>query len=230
MLEELKAKTLEANLTLSLQGLAVMTWGNASGLDRDTGLVAIKPSGVEYSDLVTGDMVLVDLDGKVVEGSMNPSSDTPTHLVLYKAFPDIGGVTHTHSAYATMFAQAQRGIPCLGTTHADHFYGEVPVTRTMTSEEVATDYEANTGHVIVERFEGIKPIEMPAVLVANHGPFTWGESPQKATDNAIALESVAQMAMGALQINPDAPLAPKHLIEKHYLRKHGNNAYYGQST
>ena len=228
MLEDLKNKVCEANLSLVRHGLVVMTWGNVSGIDREKGLVVIKPSGVSYDTMVPAQMVVVDLDGTVVEGDMKPSSDTPTHLALYAAFAAIGGITHTHSAHATMYAQARCEIPCFGTTHADHFYGPVPLTRSLTEAEVQDGYEANTGAVIIERFNGIDPLEMPAVLVANHAPFTWGKDAMDSVKNSVALEEVARMALGTCQINPQAEPVAQYLLDKHYLRKHGPGAYYGQ--
>jgi L-ribulose-5-phosphate 4-epimerase len=228
MLEDLKQKVCEANLSLVRHGLVVMTWGNVSGIDREAGLVVIKPSGVPYDTMAPAHMVVVDLDGTVVEGDLKPSSDTPTHLALYKAFTDIGGITHTHSAYATMYAQARCEIPCFGTTHADHFYGPVPCTRPLTEAEVTDCYEANTGTVIIERFDGIQPLEMPAVLVANHAPFTWGRGAIDSVKNSVALEEVARMAFGTYLINPGAEPVAQYLLDKHYLRKHGPGAYYGQ--
>jgi L-ribulose-5-phosphate 4-epimerase len=227
MLEQLKEQVCRANVELQQQGLITLTWGNVSGIDRDWGLVAIKPSGVSYADLTPERIVLVDMNGRVKSGALKPSSDTATHIRLYKAFPEIGGVAHTHSLYATIFAQAEVPIRCMGTTHADHFFGEVPVTRRLTAEEVAGDYEASTGDVIVERFAGINPVSMPAVLVAGHAPFTWGRTAMDAVHNSIALESVAQMALSTLRLNPDAEL-PDYVLQKHYQRKHGPNAYYGQ--
>lgn len=228
MLKELRDSVCQANRDLVTHGLVILTWGNVSGIDRDRGIVAIKPSGVEYDALRAQDIVLLDLSGKVVEGKLRPSSDTPTHLALYRAFDRIGGVTHTHSSCATAFAQARRGIPCFGTTHADHFFGEVPVTRILRTAEVEGDYEGETGAVIVERFKGIDPMHMPAVLVAGHGPFTWGKSAADSVKNSVALESVAEMALRTLALDPSAAPLPKHLLDKHFLRKHGPGAYYGQ--
>lgn len=230
MLEELKKQVCEANWDLGRNGLVTLTWGNVSGIDRAQGLVAIKPSGVDYGDLDARDMVLVDLSGSVVEGKLKPSSDTPTHLVLYNAFSEIGGIAHTHSAYATMFAQARRPIPCFGTTHADHFFGEVPVTRELTEAEVTSEYEPNAGRVIVERFRDLDPVRMPGVLVAHHGPFTWGRDATDALHNCIALEAVAQMAFGTIALTDETDPAPDYLLGKHFLRKHGPDAYYGQRS
>ena len=239
MLEELKEKVFRANLDLVKHGLVIFTWGNVSAIDRETGLVVIKPSGVSYETMRAEDMVVVDLDGKVVEGDLRPSSDTPTHLVLYKSFPNIGGVVHTHSTYATAWSQAGRGIPNIGTTHADYFHDNIPCTRNMTSEEVFGEYEKETGNVIVERFvsKGINPDDTPAVLVRNHGPFAWGTDADNAVHNAVVLEQVAKMAYIAMDINVGRELPVwfirpvrmnKHLIKKHYSRKHGPDAYYGQ--
>lgn len=230
MLEELKEKVFKANLDLVKQGLVIFTWGNVSGIDREKGLVVIKPSGVSYDDMKASDMVVVSLEtGEVVEGDLNPSSDTPTHLVLYRAFPNIKGVVHTHSTYATAFAQAGRDIPNIGTTHADYFYREIPCTRDMTKEEVEGAYEKETGSVIVDEFNsrGINPDHTPAVLVKNHGPFSWGTSPDNAVYNAKVMEQCAKMAFVAFSMNPDLTMNPL-LVEKHYNRKHGPNAYYGQ--
>lgn len=228
MLEELKKEVFQANLDLVKQGLVIFTWGNVSGVDREKGLVVIKPSGVSYETMKPEDMVVVSLEtGKVVEGDLNPSSDTPTHLVLYRAFQNIQGVVHTHSAYATAWAQAGKDIPNIGTTHADYFYKAVPCTADMTKEEVEGKYELETGNVIVKRFEGINPDHTPGVLVKNHGPFTWGTSPANAVYNAKVLEQCAKMAFISFVINPETTMNPL-LIEKHYSRKHGPNAYYGQ--
>lgn len=228
MLEELKKEVFQANLDLVKQGLVIFTWGNVSGVDREKGLVVIKPSGVSYETMKPEDMVVVSLEtGKVVEGDLNPSSDTPTHLVLYRAFQNIQGVVHTHSTYATAWAQAGKDIPNIGTTHADYFYKAVPCTADMTKEEVEDKYELETGNVIVKRFEGINPDHTPGVLVKNHGPFTWGTSPANAVYNAKVLEQCAKMAFISFAINPETTMNPL-LIEKHYSRKHGPNAYYGQ--
>jgi L-ribulose-5-phosphate 4-epimerase len=228
MLERLKQEVFEANLLLPKHGLVIFTWGNVSGIDREKALIAIKPSGVEYSDMKAEDMVLLDLDGNVVEGKLNPSSDTPTHLALYKAFRDIGGVVHTHSRWATIFAQAGRGIPALGTTHADYFYGEIPCTRKLTPAEIAADYEKETGTVIAERFKALDANAVTAVLVHSHGPFTWGKSAAKAVENAVVLEELAFMAWHNLALESGLPSMQRELLDKHYLRKHGANAYYGQ--
>lgn len=228
MLEELKKKVYLSNLDLVKQGLVIFTWGNVSGIDREKGLVVIKPSGVSYETMKPEDMVVVSLEtGEVVEGDLNPSSDTPTHLVLYRAFEHIQGVVHTHSTYATAWAQAGKDIPNIGTTHADYFYKDIPCTADMTREEVEGQYELETGNVIVKRFEGITPDHTPGVLVKNHGPFTWGNSPANAVYNAKVLEQCAKMAFISFAINPETTMNPL-LIEKHYSRKHGPNAYYGQ--
>lgn len=227
MLEELKDKVCRANLDLVRHGLVLFTWGNVSAIDRESGLVVIKPSGVSYDDMKPEDMVVVDLDGKVVEGRLNPSSDTPTHVVLYKAFPQAGGVVHTHSTYATSWAQAGLDIPNIGTTHADYFHDAVPCTPDMTEFEVKGEYELETGNVIVRRFEGLNPVHTPGVLVKNHGPFTWGKDADEAVYNAVVLEQVAKMASISFGINPALTMNPL-LIEKHFSRKHGPGAYYGQ--
>ena len=229
--EELKAAAWRANLDLVEAGLVVLTWGNASAVDRDAGVMAIKPSGVAYDAMRPEDMVLVSLeDGQVVDGNLRPSSDTPTHLHLYRAFPTIGGVVHTHSSSATSWAQAERYIPCFGTTHADHFYGPVPVTRRMRPAEIQDAYEHNTGVVIVECFhaQSIDPADVPAVLVAGHGPFAWGETVRGAVENGIVLEAVATMALNTLSLDPGAGPIDRELLDKHFLRKHGRDAYYGQ--
>lgn len=231
MLEELKAAVCAANRELVPAGLVRLTWGNVSGIDRASGLWCIKPSGVDYDALRPEDMVVLDLEGGVVEGRFNPSSDTKTHLHLYRSFQEIGGITHTHSPYATIFAQARRELPCFGTTHADHFHGSVPLVRMLTPDEVDADYEHHTGVAIVERLRelGLGPLEMPAVLQAGHAPFTFGRSPMDSLKNSVALEMCARMALGALALNPVLDPLPGHLIDKHYLRKHGRDAYYGQA-
>jgi len=228
MLEQLKEKVFKANLQLVEHGLVIFTWGNVSGFDPESRLVVIKPSGVDYDAMTADDMVVVDLDNRVVEGSLRPSSDTPTHTFLYKQFPQLGGIVHTHSTYAVAWAQACRSIPALGTTHADHFYGPIPCTRVLTADEVEQAYEHNTGKVIVETFSDIDPIAVPAVLVANHGPFAWGSTPEKAVYNAVVLEQVAKMAFLTTQLGNDNPIA-SYILNKHYQRKHGKNAYYGQN-
>ena len=230
MLKDLKEQVYEANMLLPKHNLVTFTWGNASGIDRGRGLAVIKPSGADYDKLTPQDMVVVDLEsGKRVEGSLNPSSDTPTHLVLYRAFNNIGGVVHTHSRWATVFSQSGHGIPPLGTTHADYFYGEIPCTRRMTPEEIGGEYERETGNVIAETFKGLSPDDIPAVLVHSHGPFTWGTDPHNAVHNAVVLEELAFMAWHNLIMSPDIPPMQKELMDKHYLRKHGANAYYGQN-
>lgn len=228
MLEQLKKEVYEANMLLPKYGLVTFTWGNVSGLDKETGLFVIKPSGVDYDQLTPGDMVVMDLKGNKVEGNYNPSSDTDTHLELYKAFPDIRGIVHTHSEWATSWAQAGRGIPCYGTTHADYMYGEIPCVRNLTKEEIDEAYEKNTGVLIVEHFKDKDYISMPAVLCKNHGPFTWGKDAYDAVHNAVVLEEVAKMAARCELINPQAQPAPQELQDKHYNRKHGAGAYYGQ--
>ncbi len=227
MLEELKAKVLKANLELPQRGLVTFTWGNVSGIDREKGLVVIKPSGIEYDGMTAEDMVVVDLEGNVVEGKWKPSSDTPTHLVLYKAFANIGGIVHTHSKWATSWAQAGRSIPAYGTTHADYFYGDIPCTRKMKRLEINGEYEHETGNVIVETFADIPADDVPAVLVHSHGPFVWGTDPDNAVHNSVVLEEVAFMALQTESLNPDAERMQQTLLDKHYLRKHGKNAYYG---
>ncbi len=229
MLEILKQQVLQANLMLPRHGLVTFTWGNVSGIDREKGLVVIKPSGVEYDGMTADDMVVVDLDGRVVEGHWKPSSDTATHLVLYNAFPECGGVVHTHSRWATSFAQAGVGISPLGTTQGDYFYGEIPCTREMTPAEIAGEYERETGNVIVETFRDKDPAAIPAVLVHSHGPFAWGKNAFEAVHNAVVLEEVAFMNFHSLQLNAAQQRMQQELLDKHYLRKHGKNAYYGQN-
>lgn len=229
MLEELKRQVFEANLELPKRGLVTYTWGNVSAIDRSSGYVVIKPSGVEYEVMKPEDMVVLDLMGNPVEGKYRPSSDTPTHLELYKKYPEIGGIVHTHSTWATSWAQAGRAIPCYGTTHADYFYGEIPCARLLTKEEIEEAYEKNTGLVIIETLQGKNPMEAPGILCKNHGPFTWGKDAHEAVHNAVVLEEVAKMAFRTEQLNPGVPPAPTMLQDKHYYRKHGANAYYGQS-
>ena len=230
MLERLKEQVFRANLLLPKHGLITFTWGNVSGIDREQGLVVIKPSGVSYDDMKAEDMVVVELEtGKTVEGTLKPSSDTPTHLELYKAFSNIGGIVHTHSRWATTFAQAGRGITALGTTQGDYFYGEIPCTRKMTKAEIEGEYEKETGTVIIETFQGKDPGAMPAVLVHSHGPFSWGADPMDAVHNAVVLEEVAFMNFHTMLLNPNIPPMQQELLDKHYLRKHGAGAYYGQT-
>lgn len=228
MLEELKQIVYEQNMELPERGLITYTWGNVSSIDRSKGLVVIKPSGVPYESMKPEDMVVMDLEGKRVEGRFNPSSDTPTHLELYKAFLEVGGIVHTHSPMATSWAQAGRAIPSYGTTHADYFYGEIPCARNLTAQEIEEGYERNTGYVIIEAFEGMNPLHVPGVLCKNHGPFTWGEDAAKAVHNAVVLEEVAKMNFVTEMLNPQAGPAPQCLQDKHFMRKHGPNAYYGQ--
>ena len=228
MLLQLKQAVWEANLDLPKYGLVTFTWGNVSGIDREQGLVVIKPSGVPYEELKPEDLVVVDLEGNIVEGKLRPSSDTPTHLVLYKAFPQIGGIVHTHSPWATSWAQAGKGIPALGTTHADYFYGEVPCTRAMTEAEIQGAYELETGNVIVETFRGRDPLQVPGVLVHSHAPFNWGKDPHQAVHNAVVLEEVAKIGYHTIAINTHVPSMDQTLLDRHFLRKHGANAYYGQ--
>ncbi len=231
MLEDLKQKVYEANMLLPKYGLVTFTWGNVSGIDEESGLFVIKPSGVEYDKLSPDDMVVMDLNGNKVEGKYKPSSDTATHLEIYKAFPEVGGIVHTHSSYATSWAQAGRDIPCYGTTHADYIYGPVPCLRTLTKEEIDRDYEKNTGRIIVDEFKksGRDIMAVPAVLCKNHGPFTWGKDAFEAVHNAVVLEEVAKMAYRCEVINPKVEPAPQEIQDKHYYRKHGANAYYGQN-
>jgi len=229
MYEELKKSVCEANIELYKQNLAIYTWGNVSGIDRKAGIVAIKPSGVLCENLTPDKIVLVDLDGKVVEGKLKPSSDAPTHLELYRSFNAIGAICHSHSLSATVWAQAGREIPCLGTTHADYFYGPIPVTEPLTEDEIKTDYELNTGRAIARRFAELNPMHIPAVLVANHGPFTWGRNADEAVEAMVVLEEIAMMAIETFNINPQQSSISEELLDKHYLRKHGPNAYYGQN-
>lgn len=228
-MEKLKKEVFEANLLLVKHSLVIFTWGNVSGIDREKGLVVIKPSGVDYDKMSADDMVVVDLDGNIVEGKYKPSSDTPTHLELYKAFKNIGGIVHTHSRMATSWAQAGRSIPAYGTTHGDYFYGDIPCTRKMTPAEISSEYEKNTGLVITETFNDISADDIPAVLVHSHGPFTWGKNPHEAVHNSVVLEELASMAMNTEIINSSAERMQSELLDKHYLRKHGKNAYYGQN-
>ena len=229
ILKTLREEVLEANLELVRQGLVLYTFGNASGMARDEGLVVIKPSGVAYDRMKPEDLVVADLNGKIMEGSLRPSSDLPTHLVLYRAFVSIGGIAHTHSRAATAWAQAQREIPCFGTTHADYFHGPIPVTKPLREAEIRKDYEANTGHAIVRRFAKLDPLRAPAVLVAGHAPFCWGKTPAEAAHVAVIVEEIAAMAFQTLAANPKARAISQHLHDKHFLRKHGSGAYYGQN-
>ena len=230
MLENLRKAVYEANMELPRRNLVTYTWGNVSGIDREKGLVVIKPSGVEYEELSPDNLVILNLDGQVVEGDLNPSSDTKTHLELYKAFPQIGGIVHTHSPHAVGWAQAGRDIPCYGTTHADYFYGPIPCARSLTEQEVAEDYEMNTGKVIAETFaqRGLNPVHVPAVICRSHGSFAWGRDAAQAVYHAVVLEEVARMALYTIAVDPDAAPAPQHVQDKHFMRKHGPNAYYGQ--
>jgi L-ribulose-5-phosphate 4-epimerase len=228
MLESLKRSVLEANLELPKRQLVVYTWGNVSGIDRDKGLVVIKASGVRYEDMKDEHMVVLDMEGNVVEGKYKPSSDTPTHLALYRAFPGIGGIVHTHSMWATAWAQAQLSLPCYGTTHADYFYGDIPCTRPLKSEEITGDYESETGRVIIETFVDRDPLQVPGVLVASHGPFTWGKDAHDAVHNSVVLEQIAKMAYASRTLNSSIQPVQDVLLDKHFLRKHGANAYYGQ--
>ncbi|MCB9250623.1 MAG: L-ribulose-5-phosphate 4-epimerase [Ignavibacteriales bacterium] len=227
-LTELREQVYEANLKLVDYGLVTLTWGNVSGIDRTEGLVVIKPSGIDYDVMTPDDMVVIDMEGKPVEGKWRPSSDTPTHLELYKAFPEIGGIAHTHSNFATIFAQAEMEIPCFGTTHADHFYGNIPLTRVLTKSEVQEAYERFTGSVIIERFANIDPLNVPGVLVASHAPFAWGKTSDEAVKNSFVLERVAEMALGTLSLKPNCEPIENYVLDKHYFRKHGTSAYYGQ--
>jgi L-ribulose-5-phosphate 4-epimerase len=228
MYDKLRENVCRANLMLPEYNLVTFTWGNVSGIDREAGVFAIKPSGVAYEELSPDKIVVLDMEGNKVDGTLQPSSDTLTHLELYRRFENIGGICHTHSSKATMWAQACREIPCMGTTHADYFYGAIPVTETMTTEQIENDYELNTGKVILSRFKDIAPMQMPAVLVANHGPFTWGIDAKKSVENAVVLEQIAETAMGTININSNLQPISKALLDKHYLRKHGSGAYYGQ--
>ena len=228
MLEQLKKDVLKANLALPKHGLVTFTWGNVSGIDRNKGLIVIKPSGVSYDELRAEQLVVVDMNGERVEGDLRPSSDTATHVVLYNAFPEIGGVVHTHSSWCTSWAQSGRGIPALGTTHADYFYGKISCTRQMTSSEIQEDYEANTGHVIVETIGDRNPLHIPGILVNTHGPFTWGTDAQNAVHNSVVMEEVAEMAYHTMLLTPGLEPMQQELLDKHFLRKHGANAYYGQ--
>lgn len=230
MLEQLKEQVLEANLELNRRNLVIYTWGNVSGIDREKGLVVIKPSGVAYEELQPNSMVVLSVDGEIVEGKLKPSSDTPTHLGLYRNFPEIGGVVHTHSPHATAWAQANRDIPCLGTTHADYFYGAIPCTRLLNKKEIEHEYEKNTAQVIIERFQNLDYRSIPGVLAAGHGPFTWGKNALDAVHNSVVLEEIAKMALASVQLNPKVGSLSQYLLDKHFLRKHGSNAYYGQNN
>lgn len=230
MLEQLKKEVYEANMELVEKGLVIYTWGNVSGIDRETGLVVIKPSGVDYDVLSPEAMTIIDLDGKIVEGPYKPSSDTATHLELYRKYPDVGGIVHTHSVWAVSFAQAGFPIPALGTTHADYFYGDIPCTRALTEAEIEEAYEKNTGKVIIETIADKDPLAVPGIVVKNHGPFAWGKSAKGAVYNAVVLEKVAEMAYKTMTLNQSWERAPQYLLDKHYFRKHGANAYYGQGT
>lgn len=229
MYDQLRQQVCDANIELAKHRLAIYSWGNVSGIDRKAKVVVIKPSGVQYEQLTPDNMVALDLDGNIIEGPLKPSSDAPIHLELYRNFEAVGGICHTHSTNATMWAQACRQIPCFGTTGADYFYGSIPVTQIMTQDEIQSDYELNTGKVIVRRFADMDPMKMPAVLVANHGPFAWGKTPSDAVEAAVVLEHIAAMALGTIIINPNQNQISKALCDKHYLRKHGKDAYYGQS-
>jgi len=230
MLEQLKKEVYDANMELQEKGMVIYTWGNVSGIDREKNLVVIKPSGVSYDEMKPEDMVVVDFDGKVVEGHYKPSSDTATHIVMYKTYPQIGGVVHTHSTNAVVFAQAGMAIPALGTTHADYFYGDIPCTRDLTAKEIEEAYELNTGKVIVETIGDKDPMAIPAIVVKNHGPFAWGKTPAGSVYNAVVLDKVAEMAYKTLTLNPRTPREPQYILDKHYFRKHGPNAYYGQGS
>ncbi len=230
MLEQLKKDVYEANMELWNKGLVIYTWGNVSGIDRETNLMVIKPSGVDYDSMGPEDMVVVDMNGNVVEGKYKPSSDTATHLVMYRTYPQIGGVVHTHSTWAVTFAQAGMNIPALGTTHADYFYGDIPCTRDLTAEEIEQAYEKNTGNVIVETIGDTDVMAIPGIVVKNHGPFAWGKTPAGAVYNAVVLEKVAEMAYKTMTLNPRVPRVEQYLLDKHYFRKHGANAYYGQGS
>lgn len=231
MLEELKREVFEENLELVEKKLVIYTWGNVSGIDRESKIFAIKPSGVDYDIMKSDDMVLIDLEGKKIEGKYKPSSDTPTHIELYKAFPEIGAIVHTHSSYATSWAQARKDIPAFGTTHADYFYGDIPCARALTKEEIKNDYEKNTGLVIIETLKerNINPMDIPGIIIASHGPFAWGKDSRQAVYNAVVLEELSKMAYRTIQINPNIKSVEKYLLDKHYFRKHGKNAYYGQN-
>lgn len=228
MLEKLKQEVYDANMQLQEKGLIIYTWGNVSGIDRESELIVIKPSGVEYETMKPEDMVVVDLDGNVVEGHYRPSSDTATHIELYKKYPEIGGIVHTHSTWATSFAQAGLSIPAFGTTHADYFYGDIPCTRELTKEEIDNHYELNTGRVIIETIADKDPMEVPGIIVKNHGPFAWGKTPADSVYNAVVLEKLSEIAYKTMTLNPKVPRVSQHLLDKHYYRKHGSNAYYGQ--
>ncbi|MGN0242638.1 MAG: L-ribulose-5-phosphate 4-epimerase [Lachnospiraceae bacterium] len=230
MLEQLKQEVYEANMELVEKGMVIYTWGNVSGIDRESGLVVIKPSGVDYAEMSAEDMVVVDLEGDVVEGKWKPSSDTATHLVMYKTYPEIGGVVHTHSTWAVTFAQAGMDIPALGTTHADYFYGDIPCTRALTEEEIDEAYELNTGNVIVETIGDRDVMAIPGIVCKNHGPFAWGKTPAGSVYNAVVLDKVAELAYKTMTLNPRVEREPQYLLDKHYLRKHGANAYYGQGS
>ncbi len=230
MLENLKQDVFKANMELQEKGMVIYTWGNVSGIDRESGLVVIKPSGVDYDGMTAQDMVVVDLEGNVVEGKYKPSSDTATHLILYKTYPEIGGVVHTHSTWAVTFAQAGMSIPAFGTTHADYFFGDVPCTRDLTKEEIEDSYELNTGKVIIETIGDNDPMAIPGIVVKNHGPFAWGKTAAGSVYNAVVLDKVAEIAYNTMTLNPRVKRVPQHLLDKHYYRKHGANAYYGQGS